>query len=152
EIVRQGKRRNIPIDEVRVFVEKNGDEKEVFKPYGLKFPLMKDSIELDECLYIDSTSKKWWGWVGKKKQPGAYKDDATKGIRVRVRNIQIDETQIIGRIFENAIQTATSYGRFNDWFVGEIFVDPTYLVPNARRDHFEDDKNWRTMRAELARI
>jgi hypothetical protein len=150
QIVREGRRKRIPIDEIRVFVEVEDEEREVFKPFGRKFALVKDAVELDDCSFMESKSKKWWGWVGHKTQPGAYKDELTKGIRVRVRNIQIDGTQIIARIFETDIKTATSYGRFNDWFVGEIFVDPTYLVPNARRDHFEDDRNWRAMRDELA--
>jgi hypothetical protein len=59
---------------------------------------------------------------------------------MRVRNIQIDGTQIFGRLFDQ-IPNARSYRRFNDWYVGEIFVDPTALVPNARRDGFEDNQN-----------
>jgi molecular chaperone HtpG len=152
EIVRQGKRRHVPIDQIKVVIETDDNKEEVFKPFKNKFPVVKDSVELSEIKFVESKSEKWWGWVGHKVQPGAYKDDRTKGIRIRVRNIQIDGTDIIGRIFENDIEGAISYGRFNDWFLGEIFVDPTYLVPNARRDHFEDDTNWREMRKELGAI
>ncbi|QQN65268.1 ATP-binding protein [Bradyrhizobium diazoefficiens] len=152
DILRQGKKRNVSIDQVRVVLEEGDNKTEIFKPYRNSFAVVKDSVELNEVTYIESKSDKWWGWVGHKTEPGAYKDDTTKGIRIRVRNLQIDGTQIIGRIFENDIEGATSYGRFNDWFVGEIFVDPTYLVPNARRDHFEDDKNWREMRKELGTV
>lgn len=152
DILTAAKRHSIGIDEVKVLVRAGGDTEEVFKPYGAQFPVGKDSISLQRVEIREGPSNRWWGWIGHKSEPGAYRDEPTKAIRVRVRNIQIDGTQIIGRIFETDIRKATTYGRFNDWFVGEIFVDPTYLVPNARRDGFEDDEQWRSMRAELAEV
>lgn len=148
----EAERRNKSIDTVRILVVNEIEETEVFKPYGKEFPVGKDAVTLSKCEFHDSPSKHWWGWIGQKTEPGAYKDERSKAIRVRVRNIQIDDTQIIGQIFESGIPSAPSYGRFNDWFVGEIFVEPTFLVPNARRDGFEDDENWQLMREELASL
>jgi hypothetical protein len=151
-IMEESRKRTIRIDEIKVFVRAGDDVTEVFKPYGTKFTVVKDSVALDRCEFIEGKGNRWWGWIGHKIETGAYKDERSKGIRVRVRNIQIDAAHIIGQIFEKDIPTATSYGRFNDWFIGEIFVDPIYLVPNAHRDHFEDDQNWRSMRDELVEV
>jgi molecular chaperone HtpG len=37
-------------------------------------------------------------------------------------------------------------------FLGEIFVEPSALVPNARRDGFEEDAAWKRVRRELATV
>lgn len=140
--------RGTPLDAVRVVVTDANENIEVLKPYKKKFPVGRDGVALTECQIYDPPSKHWWGWIGHKSEPGAYRDERSKAIRVRVRNIQIDGTQILGNIF-GIIPAAQSYGRFNDWYLGEIFVEPTFLVPNARRDGFEEDPNWRLMRTEL---
>ena len=46
-------------------------------------------------------------------------------------------------------ERSESYLRFNKFHVGEVHVDPTLVVPNARRDNFEDDKNWRRIKASI---
>ncbi|GGL58267.1 hypothetical protein GCM10011392_10870 [Wenxinia marina] len=68
---------------------------------------------------------------------------------MRVRNIQIDGADIFRGIFH---EQAKSYARFQDYFLGEIFISPTALIPIARRDGFEEDKNWRSARKELGMI
>lgn len=47
---------------------------------------------------------------------------------------------------------ARTNARFQDYFLGEIFVEPSALVPNARRDGFEDDAAWKKVRTELATV
>jgi molecular chaperone HtpG len=69
-------------------------------------------------------------------------------LRIRVRNIQIDGTEIVREIFRETTK-AGSNSRFQDYFLGEIFVQPGALVPNARRDGFEEDAAWKKVRAEL---
>ena len=68
---------------------------------------------------------------------------------MRVKNIQIDSTDVIREVFQ---KHAKSYVRFTEYFVGEIFVNQSWLVPNARRDGFEEDGNWKEMRGELADV
>jgi molecular chaperone HtpG len=92
---------------------------------------------------------KWWGWVGYKSQPGVYTEDKVLGLRVRVKNIQIDGNELFRTIFRDQ---AKSDIRFQDWFVGEIFIKPGFLVPNARRDSFEEDTNWKLVKGELGLI
>jgi molecular chaperone HtpG len=42
-----------------------------------------------------------------------------------------------------------SYDRLNAWYVGEIHIDPTQVIPNARRDGFEEDAQWLKIRDSL---
>jgi molecular chaperone HtpG len=151
ELEREAAKRFGGIETVRVMVVSNDTTVEVFKEYGSQVSVGKSDVDLTEHQIFQSPSGKWWGWVGFKAFPGAIRDESVKGIRIRVRNIQIDGTQIFGRLFDQ-IPNAKSYRRFNDWYVGEIFVDPTALVPNARRDGFEDEQKWRDVQRELVDV
>ncbi|MGA8170817.1 MAG: hypothetical protein WB816_08310 [Methylocystis sp.] len=97
---------------------RNGDaqSEELYKPYGRDFGVEKERVPIT-LEYKVSPSGKWWGWVGRKRVSGAIKDAASKGIRVRVRNIQIDGTEIIRDIFAVSHlggKPRTSYSRFVD--------------------------------------
>ncbi len=139
---------DIPIDEVKITI-KDGAAKprEVFKRYGSSYEFESGTIELSDCTLHYSPTRRWWAWVGKKDESGAYRDPLVSGLRVRVRNIQIDGAEIIRSIFRTH---AKSYVRFQDYYVGEIFVEPSALVPNARRDGFEEDNAWKKVSVELA--
>ncbi len=136
------------LEEVGIHVHFGNRHVEVRKPYGPEFTVGRDDVTLEDIEIRDGVSGKWWGWVGLKSEPGAFKNDSTRAIRVRARNIQIDGTQIMGELFSQ-VPDAKSYGRFNDWYVGEIFVDPTFVIPNSRRDGFEEDANWETLKSEI---
>ena len=139
------------LEEVRIWVNGSGRSIPVRKSYGKLFTVGRDDIALNDILIYDPPSRKWWGWIGLKREPGAYREETTKAIRIRLRNIQIDGLQIMGDMF-SSVKGATSYARFNDWYVGEIFVDPTFVIPNSRRDSFEEDESWETVRNELVAL
>lgn len=142
-----------PIDYVRVFTRLGNSEfVELFKPYGKTFWVKNSQIELTGIDEVRSETDKWWGWVGRKRVAGAFKDVDAQGIRVRVRNIQIDGKELLRDIFSISYLSdspRSSYARFNDWYVGEIFVSPRAAIPNARRDGFEEDVQWEAIRNEL---
>ncbi|BCH13688.1 ATP-binding protein [Mesorhizobium sp. L-2-11] len=141
---------NIRIDSVRVLVEEYGkDPVEVSKPYTARYEV-QDAERLVELTGVEpfvSATKRWWGWVGRKDVPGSYVDADVRGIRVRAKNIQIDGTDVVREIFQ---RQAKSNARYQDWTIGEIFVDLKAVVPNARRDGFEDTKAWKEVRKEIA--
>lgn len=139
------------LEEVRILVHCGPKVVEVRKPYHTSYTVGRDDVHLNDIIVSEGKSKKWWGWVGLKREPGTFKDESTRAIRVRVRNIQIDGTEIMGGIFAD-VPDARSYERFNDWYIGEIFVDPTFVIPNSRRDGFEEDENWETIRNELIEL
>ena len=121
----------------------------MLKPYGARYEIQdaEGRVPLAEIEPFFSKTKKWWGWVGKKAVPGSYVEAQVRGIRVRAKNIQIDGTDVVREIFQ---RLAKSNERYQSWFVGEIFVDLRAVIPNARRDGFEENKAWTDMRQEIA--
>ena len=140
----------IPIEEVRMTIRNGvGQPKPVTKRYGASYEFESGTVTLNACTIYNSLTEQWWAWVGKKAESGAYRDPRVRGLRVRVRNIQIDETAIVRDIFRDHAQ---SHVRFQDYFLGEIFLKPSALVPNARRDGFEENLAWKRIRNELATV
>lgn len=140
----------IGIEEVRITIKDGHSRpKPVTKRYGAEYEFGSGHVMLNDCEIHKSPAGRWWAWVGKKDESGAYTDEKVRGLRVRVRNIQIDGTEVVRDIFR---EHAKSYARFQDYFVGEVFVEPSALVPNARRDGFEEDAAWKKVRGELATL
>lgn len=139
----------IPIDEVAIAVVAAGKSETVYKRYGAEYEFDGGEIGLTACDIEASPTGRWWAWIGKKAESGSYTDARVRGLRIRVRNIQIDGAELFRDIFRD---NAKSQIRFQDYFLGEIFVKPTALVPNARRDGFEEDASWRSVRKELGTV
>lgn len=100
----------IPIEEVKITIKDGaGKPREVFKRYGKSYEFDSGTIELSDCALHYSPTGRWWAWIGKKNESGAYRDPLVSGVRVRVRNIQIDSAEIIRSIFRTH---AKSYVRF----------------------------------------
>ena len=74
-------------------------------------------------------------------------DPKVAGIRIRVKNIQLDGAEIISRILQ---KHASSHSRFAVWYLGEIHIDGDTVFPNARRDGFEDSAAWREIESQIA--
>jgi hypothetical protein len=141
----------IPVETVHLFI-KDGDVDavELFKPYSSDVAVKRTRAPISVTFEASPTGK-WFGWLGRKRVSGAIKEKHA-GIRVKVRNIQIDDTKIIRDIFAEsrlATKSRSSWGRFAEWYVGEIFVHPQAAIPNARRDGFEENVSWSEMRDEL---
>ena len=148
ELREAAKKCGIPIEEVQITI-KNGTDKPtpVTKQYGASHKFESGMASLNDYAIHHPPANRWWAWVGKKAESGAYTDTRVSGLRVRVRNIQINGTAIVRDIFQDH---AKSYVRFQDYFLGEIFIEPSALVPNARRDGFEEDTAWKRIRDEIA--
>ncbi len=150
-IITAAELRGQKLEEIQIFVHDGANDVEgtqIFKHYSDSYYVQSGKIPLSDIEIIDSPTGLWWGWIGKKEKSGIYKEEHLKAIRVRVRNLQIDGIQIMGRIF-GEIENAASYVRFNDWYIGEIFAHPERLIPNARRDGFEELEDWITAKHEL---
>lgn len=139
----------IHVDEIDISVVSGKRNDAVYKKYGNKYEFEGGEVELTDCDIKISPTERWWAWIGKKEESGAFSDPRVRGLRLRVRNIQVDGTDIFRSIFQ---ENAQSHARFQDYFVGEIFIRPTALVPNARRDGFEEDSSWRSVRKELRAV
>lgn len=122
ELATVEKTSGIPIDEVAIAVIADGKTHAVHKRYGAKYEFDGGEIGLTACDIQTSTTGRWWAWIGKKAESGAYTDARVRGLRIRVRNIQIDGAELFRDIFRD---NAKSQIRFQDYFLGEIFVKPT---------------------------
>jgi hypothetical protein len=132
----------IAFDHVAIVIlgSESKTERQVFKPYRPKMAAGdKESVPLSEVTVHSAASGVWWGWIGHKRNPGDYEQDSVAGIRFRLKNIQIDGNDLIRDVVPITNDIRSTFGRWSNWFVGEIYVDPREVMPNARRDNFEED-------------
>ena len=82
-------------------------------------------VEIDDELYA-------LGWSGVCNWLGSLSEHEISGVRVRKGNILIGDNRTLNGIFKEA--------RFNGWTQGELFIVTDKLIPNARRDDFEQNE------------
>jgi len=85
------------------------------------------------------------GWVLHHDYEGAIPNAARiKGLRLRSGNVQVGDAALLEELFAET--------RFNAWSVGEIHVIDRRIVPNGRRDHFEQNTHYANLLNHLAPI
>lgn len=127
------------IEEFPIFVgEEETDLEPVYKPNKSRFRADRNKKTVDEISsmkYFDVTIDGELfalGWYGNCGWYGFLSDREISGFRVRKGNILIGDSRTLNGIFKEA--------RFNGWTQGEIFIVTDKLVPNARRDDFEQNE------------
>ena len=135
-----------PMDTIDVYVSVDGQEQAIYKPYKNEVKISKGLAEIEQIDYFVDPDKQYLVWYGKLSKPAAVTEQLTRGLRVRVRNIQVDGTEIMDGLFRDY---QPSYDRFNRWYVGEVHIDPRRVVPNARRDGFEENESWASIKDAL---
>jgi molecular chaperone HtpG len=136
------------LETIDLFVETNGQQIKICKPYGESYSFAKGSAQLESIKFYHDDEGCYWGWIGYLSESAAVTDDATRGLRTRVRNIQVDGTELFEGLFT---QVKQSYGRFTNYYVGEIHIEPERVIPNARRDGFEENAQWLSIKGRLIR-
>ena len=135
-----------PLETIDLFVVANDHRHQVFKPYGEQYSHAKGEMQLRSVEFLPGEDNRYWGWVGRLSESAAVTDWETRGLRVRVRNIQVDGTEIFESLFT---QVKPSYARFSSYYIGEIHINPERVVPNARRDGFEETPEWFDIKSSL---
>ncbi len=135
------------LETIDVLVHHAGESSTVLKPYGDVYEHRKGTTSLQKIDYFAGEDNAYWGWVGRLADSAAVTDFRTRGIRMRVRNIQVDGTEIMEKLFT---EVKPSYARFNSYYVGEIHIDPEKIVPNARRDGFEETEEWGAIKSSIS--
>ncbi len=83
------------------------------------------------------------GWVLHHDYEGALPaNPPIKGLRLRAGNIQVGDNALLEELFPEQ--------RFNAWSVGEVHVIDRRIVPNGRRDHFEQNAHFHNLVNHLA--
>lgn len=86
-----------------------------------------------------------FGWILEHGYIGAMPRGSNMGgIRLRVRDVEVGDAQILAPLFVEQ--------RFCSWSVGEIHVVHPKIVPNGRRDDFEHSAAYAELQDELRRV
>ena len=126
------------VEEFPIFVGENESDLEpVYKPNKSRFRSDRGKRTVDEISsmkYFDVTidgELYALGWYGNCGWFGFLSEKEISGFRVRKGNILIGDNHTMNAIFKES--------RFNGWTQGEIFIVTDKLIPNARRDDFEQN-------------
>jgi Histidine kinase-, DNA gyrase B-, and HSP90-like ATPase len=85
------------------------------------------------------------GWLLHHEYDGAIPTGTGfKGVRLRIGNVQIGGNALLEELFVEP--------RFNSWTIGEVHVLDRRIVPNARRDDFEQNAHYSNLLNQLAPI
>ena len=141
----------IPTVEVELRVGR--DVHPITKPYRKSYATGAgtQASTLTRIERIGSREHGWFGWFGVSNFPSEIPDETVAGVRFRLKNIQIGDEGIIENISAGNTAKGTDR-RLQRYTVGEIFVTNTEVVPNARRDDFEDNAAWRAIQADLQHV
>jgi molecular chaperone HtpG len=123
-------------------------EEQIFKLYGDNYEVNRETATLTDIAFTPDAEAGFWSWVGRLSVSGAVVGKAG-GLRVRLRNIQVGGTDLIEDLFS---EIKPSYRRFTYYYVGEIHVSPKRVIPNARRDNFEETSDWMDTKAVIRQV
>ncbi len=129
----------------------NDEEQPVHRQYGESIVLSgnkEDQFhEFEEVCVpsVDGRGDAAVGWIAHSSYLGAIpKGNRIRGMRAKVGNIQIGDERIFDHLFEEE--------RFNRWCVGEVHILDPRIVPNGRRDYFEQTPHLRNLENHLAPV
>ena len=135
-----------PMETIDVLVRRGRSQTKIHRPYRDVYEHAKGEAELASVDFEHDPEGRYWGWIGRLRESVSVTDPQTRGLRVRVRNIQVDGTQLFEQLFS---EVKPSYARFTFYYVGEIHLNPECIVPNARRDGFEETPDWLGIKKDL---
>ena len=82
------------------------------------------------------------GWILHSDYLGAIPErHGIHGLRLRAGNVQIGDARVLDSLYKQP--------RFNAWAVGECHVTSSKIVPNARRDDFEQNNHYSNLLTHL---
>lgn len=138
----------LPRNEYKIYV----NDEEAFKNYGTYLyesssgtPKKYDEIFDIEIKTFNNANGEMlaWMWYGisrfEKAIPTAYNE--MRGLKLRQSNILLDDGKIMSQFFKQS--------RGNSYFVGEIHAVHVDLIPNARRDYFNENHTRNELEAHL---
>lgn len=118
----------------------NGASEPIYRPHRDRIDcddnrqVAFESVELVELPGIDGNVAAV-AWALHHQYEGALPASTlVKGLRLRSGNIQVGGYAIVEELFPET--------RFNAWTVGEVHVLDRRIVPNGRRDHFEQNAHY----------
>jgi Histidine kinase-, DNA gyrase B-, and HSP90-like ATPase len=140
-------RGNIGLTDVRLTVA--GNTAPTFRPHRDSFEISGGTDTFQELQTVkipayDGNGIAAIGWILHHSYKGAVPSTTLKGLRLRSGNIQVGTSGILEDLF---VET-----RFNSWCVGEIHVIDSRIIPNGRRDHYEQNVHYTNLINQLSPI
>lgn len=120
-----------------------GMERPIFRPHRNCFQISKGVVdEFTELELIEVPALEngiaAMGWILHHGYKGAIPAPAKiKGLRLRSGNMQVGDDRLLEGLFPEQ--------RFNSWSVGEIHVTDERIVPNGRRDQYEENVHYHNL-------
>jgi hypothetical protein len=133
-----------------VYVYLNGAAEPLFRPHRNTFQARRgvtDQFTDVQFFDIKGNARELaaTGWVLGQAYLGAINSTASiKGLRLRSGNMQVGESNMLDEIFIEP--------RFNSWVAGEFHVLDERILPNGRRDHFEQNVHFGNLLGQLRPI
>jgi molecular chaperone HtpG len=127
----------------------NGTE-QVFRPHRNYIDLGEGDSDKIEDLEVKELVGVEGGvaavaWVLHHGYQGALPSSALlKGIRLRAGNVQVGDHALLEELFPET--------RFNAWAIGEVHIFDGKVLPNGRRDHFEQSVHFDNLLGQLTPI
>lgn len=145
------KENEIPIEEYPIQVNK----RRITKLYSTVIR-GRDGKKEDDIIAIrkmiikdDYNNKLAFLWYGERRiAKGRIDNDDVAGIRYRKNNIMIGNADTVSKLFGES----ESQKRFNKYYIGEIYILEKNIIPNARRDDFEDNYHYSIVKEEITKI
>lgn len=112
------------------------NEEIIFKPYSSNILVGSDKRDkicgFEKIILENGNYPLAIGWIAKTNLLGAINENTgVTGLRVRCGNIMIGDNNLLLDFFREE--------RFHKYLIGEIHINNKNLIPNARRDDFEDN-------------
>jgi molecular chaperone HtpG len=148
QIIDYAKELGVKIDEYPIYI----DNEQIFKKYRTRIYTngkVHDEIKAIrfENFYDENDNLMAWMWYGLSSLNGQIKsENIQRGLRLRKGNIQIGTS----RVFRE--QGLFPDGRANEYFIGEIHAIHADLIPNARRDYFNENSIRSTFEESLKKF
>ena len=131
------------IDSSTLLIRVNGAAEPVYRPHRDRMACNEtrqvsfESVDVVEFPGIDGGVAAT-GWILHHEYDGALPASTlVKGLRVRTGNMQVGDHMLLDGLFPET--------RFNGWSVGEVHLLDKRIVPNGRRDHFEQNAHYHNL-------
>lgn len=134
----------VDLGELDIRIE--GLETSVYRPHRNDFIDEKhritfENVEIIKIPGIDNEIAAV-AWVLHHEYEGAIPNGALiKGLRLRSGNVQVGDHSLLEDLYPEP--------RFNVWSAGEVHVIDRRIVPNGRRDHFEQNAHYNNLTNQL---
>ena len=147
-ILDHAKEIGVKIDEYPIYIE----DEQIFKNYRSK--IYRNNKTHDEIktidfkeFYDDNDNLLAWMWFGISSLDGQMKiENIQRGVRLRKGNIQIGTSRALHD------QGLFPDRRANEYFIGEVHAIHPDLIPNARRDYFNENITRSVFEASLKKF